>query len=107
MLNGAGQTVALLELDGYYTNDIAVYEKQAGLPNVPLTNVLLGGFNGRPSNNGYFYDSGVVEVSADIEMAIAMAPGLAQVIVYEAPRSSVGAYDILNRMATDNLAKQI
>ena len=36
-LNGAGQTVALLELDGYYTNDIATYESMAGLPNVTLT----------------------------------------------------------------------
>jgi N-acetylneuraminic acid mutarotase len=46
-------------------------------------------------------------VCLDIEVAIAMAPGLAKVIVYEAsPRS--GIYDdLLNRMADDDLAKQL
>ena len=43
------------------------------------------------------------EVSLDIEMAISMAPGLASVIVYEGSTTD----DILNRMATDNLAKQL
>jgi uncharacterized repeat protein (TIGR01451 family) len=101
-LNGSGQTVALFEMDGYYTNDILYYEQVNGLPNVALTNVLLGGFNGIPVD-----PNAVVEVSLDIEMAIAMAPGLSQVMVYEAPVTSVGAYDILNQMATDNHAKQI
>ena len=45
-------------------------------------------------------------MSLDIEMAISMATNLSEVIVYEA-----GPYgnwhDILNRMATDNLAKQL
>ena len=40
-------------------------------------------------------------------MAICDGPGLSQVMVYEAPLTSVGAYDILNQMATDNQAKQI
>ncbi|MGD0262730.1 MAG: immunoglobulin domain-containing protein [Verrucomicrobiota bacterium] len=101
-LNGSGQAVALFEMDGYFTNDITAYESQAGLPNVTLTNVLLGGFDGVPVD-----PNAVVEVSLDIEMAIAMAPGLSQVMVYEAPVTSAGAYDILNRMATDNQAKQI
>ena len=47
--------------------------------------------------------SGNDEVSLDIEMAISMAPGLKGVIVYEGSTTD----DILNRMATDNLAKQI
>jgi uncharacterized repeat protein (TIGR01451 family) len=98
-LTGAGQAVGLLEFDGYYTNDIASYEGQASLPSVTLTNVLLDGFRGRAgSNDG--------EVSLDIEMAIAMAPGLSKVIVYEAgPRGFPN--DILSRMATDNLAHQL
>ena len=72
------------------------------MPHVALTNVLLGGFDGNPVD-----PNAVIEVSLDIEMAIAMAPGLSQVMVYEAPLSSAGAYDILNRIATDNQAKQI
>ena len=39
-------------------------------------------------------------------MAISMAPGLSKVIVYEAPNPSP-CVDILNRMANDNLAKQL
>ena len=45
--------VALLELDGYYSNDIAAYEGLAGLPNITLTNVLIDGFNGTRSAAEY------------------------------------------------------
>jgi hypothetical protein len=100
-LDGSGQVVGLLEMDGYTANDIAYYESQAGLPNITLSNVLLDGFNGSPTGNG-----GEGEVSLDIEMAISMAPNLSQVIVYEAGPSG-NWHDLLNRMATDNLASQI
>jgi len=43
----------------------------------------------------------------DIELAISMAPGLSQVIVYEAPNDAAYGNDLLNRIATDNLAKQL
>ncbi len=99
-LDGSGQAVGLLELDGYYTSDITNYEGQAGLPNVTLTNVLLNSFSGTPGAYN-------VEVSLDIEMAISMAPGLSGVIVYEAPNNSSGVLDILNCIASDNLAEQI
>src|SRR5262249_18579056 len=49
---------------------------------------------------------GEVEVSLDIEMAISMAPGLSNVIVYMAGPFG-NWHDILNRMTTDNLAKQL
>jgi subtilase family serine protease len=42
-LQGYGQTVGLLEFDGYSSNDISYYENLEGLPNVPLVNVLLDG----------------------------------------------------------------
>ena len=100
-LNGAGQTVGLLQFDGYTASDITYYETQAGLPGVTLTNVLLDGFSGNPTESG-----GEVEVSLDIEMVISMAPGVSKVIVYEAGPSG-NWHDILNRMATDNLAKQL
>jgi uncharacterized repeat protein (TIGR03803 family) len=95
-LDGSGQSVGLFELDKYYADDIAQYESLAGLPPVPLTNVILNGFNGAPGRNN-------VEVALDIDMAIAMAPGLSQVIVYQGSVPN----DVLNRMATDNLAKQL
>jgi uncharacterized repeat protein (TIGR03803 family) len=97
-LNGAGQSVGLFELDGYYTNDIADYEILARLPNVTLTNILLDGFSGTPVSI-----DGCLEVSLDIDMAICMAPGLLQVMVYEGSIPN----DVLNRMATDNQAKQL
>jgi subtilase family serine protease len=105
-LDGTGQTVGLVELDGYYANDITSYENQAGLSSVPLTNVLINGFNGTPDSDA----DAVGEVSLDIEMAIAMAPGLAKVMVYEISTANLtiaGINDVLNRMATDNLAKQL
>jgi subtilase family serine protease len=98
-LNGAGQIIGLLQFDGYYSNDIATYENQAGLPGVTLTNVPVDGGVGTPG-------SGVTEVSLDIEMAISMAPGVSKIIVYEAPNPSPWP-DLLSRMANDNLAKQM
>ena len=98
-LTGDGQNVGLVEFDGYYASDISSYVSQAGLSSVPLQNVLVDNFNGSPGVNN-------VEVAMDIEMAIAMAPGLAHVIVYEAGQSAP-PIDILNRMATDNTAKQL
>jgi hypothetical protein len=95
--NGAGQFVGLLQFDGYSADDITAYEALAGLPNVPLINVLLDDIPGTPGaqNN--------IEVCLDIEMCVSMAPGLSGIIVYE---GGVGN-DILNRMATDNLTRQM
>ena len=98
-LTGAGQSVGLLQFDGYYASDIASYVSQAGIPSVPLQKVLIDGFSGSPGANNS-------EVALDIEMVISMAPGLDRVLIYEAG-TTAPAIDILNRMATDNLAKQL
>ncbi len=95
-LTGAGQSVGLVEFDNYYPNDITIYENLAGLPTVALTNVLLFGAGGKPGGNN-------LEVALDIDMAVSMAPGLSQVLVYEGTTGD----SILNRMATDNLARQL
>jgi hypothetical protein len=101
-LDGAGQTVGLLEFDGYFVSDITNYESQAGLPAVALQNVLLDGFSGTPTGNV----NAVAEVSLDIEMAISMAPGISKVMVYEAPNNGAYVNDILNSMAASNQVKQ-
>ena len=80
-LTGGGQTVALTEYDGYYTNDIVNYEKQIGGTNVPLQNVLVDFVSGQPGYSGVA--NAVLEVSLDIEMLVSMAPALAKVLVYE------------------------
>jgi uncharacterized membrane protein len=95
-LNGAGQSVGLFELDGFYANDVQANFNRAGLPPVPTKTILLDGFNGVPG-------SGNVEVVLDIMMAAYMAPGASNIIVYEGTNWN----DVLNRMATDNLASQL
>ena len=98
-LTGVGQSVALLQFDGYYANDILAYENQAGIAPVTLTNVPINGGVNTPGG-------GASEVSLDIEMVVSMAPGVSRIIVYEAPNPSPWS-SMLSRMATDNIAKQI
>ena len=98
-LTGSGQNVALVQFDGYYSNDIAAYVAQAGLSPVTLTNVPIDGGVSTPGNgNG--------EVCLDIEMVISMSPGVSKIYVYEAPNPSPWP-DMLSRIANDNVAKQI
>lgn len=102
-LTGAGQRVGLLEFDGYYASDIVAYEHLLpGSPQVPVQPVLLDGFSGTPTPGR---NSGNDEVSLDIEMVIGMAPGLAQVVVFEAGPNGF-QNDILNAMAADTQTKQ-
>ncbi len=101
-LNGSGQTVALVEFDGYSVADIQQYETMAGRTNIPLQNVLLDGFSGAPTGDG-----GEVEVSLDIEMLVALDPALAQIVVYEGNPFNFFPNDVLNRIATDDTARQI
>ena len=99
--NGTGQSVALVEFDGYYSNDITAYETAASLPPVSLANVPV---NGGVSTPG----SAVDEVSLDIEMVISMATNVSKVLVYEAPSDDASTWlTMLQQMADDNLAKQI
>lgn len=100
-LTGSGQTMGLLQFDGYSTNDINYYETQAGLPSVTLSNVLLDGASGLPTGG-----DNDIEVALDIEMAVSMAPGLSEIIVYESPLSDPFEI-ILNQMAEDDLAEQL
>lgn len=94
-LTGAGETIGLFEVDGFFASDMTANFKQAGLPPVPVETVLMNGFDGSPGVAN-------LEVILDIMMAAYMAPG-AQIIVYE----GFNWNDILNRMATDNTAKQL
>jgi subtilase family serine protease len=98
-LTGLGQVVGLFELDGYYPSDIAAYEAMTGLPNLVPTLVKVGTFNGVPSTN---FNS-VGEVSLDIESAIAMAPGMSSLRVYEGNNTA----SILTQIAVEDIATQI
>ena len=101
-LTGTGQSVGLLEFDGYETADVT--NDEGGVTyTVPITNVLVDG--GSAASDG---DDG--EQALDIAQAIGMAPGLTSVRVYIAPGTSsigVGDVDIFNKMATDNISKSL
>jgi len=96
---GAGQYIAIVDVGGaYYTNDIYLYESNAGLStNIVVTNILLSGSTGIPV--GTNQDDG--EETLDIDMTLSMAPG-ATILNYEG-----NGDDVFNRIASDNLAKQI
>jgi hypothetical protein len=97
-LTGAGQTVGLLEFDGYNPSDVNLTFTSVGQSTtVPINNVLLDGATGASVSGD---DS---EEVIDIVQAIGMAPGLSQVRVYIGCSDA----DLLNAMASDDTARQI
>lgn len=96
---GSGQTVAVMELDGYKASNITSYSNYYGLGSPAPTNVYVDGYSGAAGQ-------GEVEVELDIEVINAIAPK-AQVVVYEAPNTDQGLIDNYQRIATDNKSKSI
>lgn len=94
---GTNQVIALFELASYQASDIDTYASYFGLPSPKLTNILVSG----GSNSGID-----AEVTLDIELALALAPE-SQIYVYEGPNSGLGILNTYNKIATDNIAKQI
>ena len=101
-LTGSGQAVGLVEFDGYNLSDVtSTFDGHAN--SVPINNVLIDGASG-----GSDGDDG--EQVLDIVQAAAMAPGMSQIRVYIAPGTTsigVGDTDMFNKMATENITKQI
>ena len=127
-LDGTGQSVGLFELFGFNPQDITDFEDEAGIS--PYVNVQAIAIDGADVNSGdadYTTYPNLVsyafETTGDIQMAISMAPGLNSVLVYVGPTpldlpplgtnyvqdatTTAQINDVLNRMATDNLAKQL
>jgi len=101
-LTGTGQAVGLVEFDGYNMSDVtATFDGQSN--SVAINNVLIDGASG-----GSDGDDG--EQVLDIVQAASMAPGMTQVRVYIAPGTTsigVGDTDMFNKMATEDITKQI
>ena len=95
--NGSGQVIALFELASYQASDIDAYTSYFNLPTAQLKNILVDGGSGAGIDP---------EVTLDIELALALAPH-SQIYVYEGPNSNQGVLDTYNRIATDNIAKQV
>jgi kumamolisin len=98
---GTGQVLGLLELDGYTASDITTYEQQFNITPVPLQNILIDGVSGKPTTGA---NSGAPEVTLDIELMTALAPGAKQIRVYEGPNTDLGVLHIYQQIATENLA---
>jgi hypothetical protein len=99
-LTGSGQTVGLLQYDGYDASDVTYYYTRAGIAPIPLNNVLIDGATGAPSGDG-----GEVEVCLDIQMVASMAPGVSAITCFIAPNPSPWV-DLLNSMAAHPEIKQ-
>ena len=96
-LNGTGQTVGLFQFDGFSSINVLDYEDLLpGKPRVPLTTVLLDGFDG--SQNG-----GEGKVCLDIEVAIGLATNLTQVMIFEGELQN----SILSAMVSSNMVKNL
>lgn len=100
---GKGQTVAVFELSAYQKSDIRAWTHRfyGRTYRPPLVNVTVDGGPLHPrcprgdvcpkSFNGY---AGDVEVDADIEAELAMAPHVRHLIVYNAPNDETGQTEI-------------
>jgi len=97
-LDGHGQSVGLMELEGYIPSDVPFYFTTVGQT---LTTAVNGiSVDGTPVDCGHCDDA---EQVLDIDYAISMAPGMDQVQVYVGQDPTA----IENRMATDNTSKQL
>ncbi|HEX4203206.1 MAG TPA: S53 family peptidase [Ktedonobacteraceae bacterium] len=114
---GKGTTLGLFELSGYTAADIKVYEKQffGASENVPIVNVNVDGGpitpvcpTGDQCNPANDY-SGDIEVNADVETQIAIAPKVDRIIVYNAPNDFLGVTGVNEyfKIASDDLASSI
>ncbi len=97
-VSGAGQTIAVVALDGYNASDVASYQRAFGIPSIPLQNVLIDGATGAAGSEA-------METTLDIELASAMAPGARKIMVYQAPNSGQSVLNLYSRIANDNQAQ--
>ena len=93
---GAGQTVALFELEGNFPSDIGAFETCYGT-STSVSYVKVDG--GAPAPNAAKEDG--LETELDIENVIGLAPA-ANVEVFQAPNSDAGLLDEYSAMVTDS-----
>ncbi len=95
---GAGQTVAILELEPYDLSDIQAYGACYGVN--PLIDPAI------PVDGGAGSGSGSGEAALDIENVIGLAPQ-ARIAVYEGPNSGTGPYDTMNAIISQRVAQVV
>jgi len=98
--DGAGHTVAVIELGGgYRSSDLQTYFTSLGLTNLPsVTAVSVAGGANLPGT------AADAEVLLDIEVLGALAPGAA-IVVYFAPNTDQGFYEAISQAVHDTVNK--
>jgi subtilase family serine protease len=94
---GAGETIALAEVEPFESSDIATYEACYGVTTTVNTTNVDGG-------PGTGYGSG--EASSDIEDIAGLAPD-ATIDVYQAPNTLADLYDVYNAIAMSDTAQVV
>jgi len=99
---GAGQTIAVYELESNSSSDIAAYQSCYGTK-VPISYVTVDGGAGKGAGSG--------EAALDIEQLIGLAPGV-RLIVYRGPNSNSdnpgsGPYDTFTKIIGEDRASVI
>jgi subtilase family serine protease len=96
-INGKGSTVGIATLADFIPADAYAYWSAIGLPVKPdrITQVHVDG--GGPLSG----PAGSGETSLDVEQSGGMAPW-ADIIVYDAPNTDAGFFDVFNRAVSDN-----
>ena len=98
-VQGAQQTIALFELDGYQRSDINQYFAAYNINTPRISNVLIDHFSGAAG-------MGAIEVELDIETAASIAPQ-ANILVYEGPNTTQGLNDTYARIVNDGRAQVV
>ena len=98
---GAGQTVAIFELEGNFPSDITTFEQCYGI-STSVTYAEIDG--GPPAPNALNFDG--EETELDIENVAELAPA-AHIIVYQAPNTGQGSFDEYSAIVSQNLAKVV
>ncbi len=115
---GAGVTLGVFELSAYLPSDIATYTQtffgpgytpplvDVNVDGGPLNPACPAGDTCPPELQGYSAD---IEVDADVETQLAIAPDVRHVIVYNAPADDTGqtTLDEFTRIASDDTASAI
>jgi subtilase family serine protease len=115
---GAGVTSAVFELSAYLPSDIVTWAhhyygrhytpplKNVNVDGGPLNPHCPAGDTCPPDEQGY---AGDIEVDADIEQQLSIAPDLRHLIVYNAPNDVTGQTEIdeYSRIAADDAASTI
>jgi sugar lactone lactonase YvrE len=101
-LTGSGQTVAMVEFDGYNLSDVNLSFSSVGQSySVPVQNVLVNGATGASCQ--FLSPCSDTEQVLDIVQAIGMAPGLSQVRVYIGTTDT----DIFHKIYQENIASVV